>query len=148
MSAFICSPEHIAQLAIAAKDCRVPFNREQVDAKTWAQELAAANWRSIVARYDEDSAVEMSGFSCLAEYQGACAREARYPDIGLKPVDLLKMADCFDYQSCEARSYRQSEYDDDYAGRWHIEYLKGCLVSKLPGYNAAPWGYERARRVA
>lgn len=148
MSAFACSPEHIAQLAIAAKDCGVPFNRQRIDARAWAKELAAANWRSLVARYCEDTAVEMSGFHCVEAYGAACANETRYPDIRLKPIDLIKMADCFDYQSCEARSYRDSAYDDDHAGSWHIEYLKGRLVSKLPGYDKAPWAYERARRAA
>ena len=48
-------------------------------------------------------------------------------------VPFLKLLDCLEYQSCERNDWEQSQ------AYKAIQALRCKAISKLPGYEAAPW---------
>jgi hypothetical protein len=48
-------------------------------------------------------------------------------------VAVLKLIDCYEYQSCERPDWHESEA---YA---YCDALRRRLIAQLPGYDAAPW---------
>jgi hypothetical protein len=101
--------------------------------------LLRENMRSLFSKYG-DRALEVGiGSNEIGRY--------RFNSIGSitvygKPVEGLKLCDYYDYQSRETRDYQDSE-----ACRW-INWLRTSLVTRLPGWADAPWGYERSRRAS
>ena len=59
-------------------------------------------------------------------------RPARVPNV----VEALKVIDCYAYQSCEHPEWETSEAYKICAK------LREMLITALPGYNAAPWGWD------
>ncbi len=55
------------------------------------------------------------------------------PFVEIDPVQTLKACNCYDYQSCEARDWEESEA---YA---YIQALKEAAIRVLPGYDDAEW---------
>jgi hypothetical protein len=77
----------------------------------------------------------------LEDFYRQCADRAEHyvlhpPKLG--NVDILKMAHCLDYQSCEIDGWEKT-----LAFR-QLERIKYAAVSSLPGYDDAPWGWEDA----
>jgi hypothetical protein len=72
--------------------------------------LWAENWRSLEALYGDRAEERWARETYV--YSPLWPRH-------WKPVEVLKAIDCYEYQSCE-----------------HLE----CMISELPGYDAAPWG--------
>ncbi len=144
MSAFLCSNTHINTLASAAENCiyirstleswRAGTGKKPVceDVIRWRQslsDLAAIghilhneNVRSVNGRYHE-----------FNEYP--------YKSRRLYPCDaviLIKAIQCYNYQACES---------DDWESTTAHEITKNLMshaISKLPGYDKAPWGIEEA----
>lgn len=52
----------------------------------------------------------------------------------IKPIDVLKALDCYEYQSCEHPEWNDSE------AKAVCTALRHAAISNLPGYDAAPWG--------
>ena len=52
------------------------------------------------------------------------------------PVEALKLISCYEYQSCEAPSWNNSEAYN------FCQALREFLIPMLPGYNEAPWGWD------
>ena len=52
---------------------------------------------------------------------------------------VLKSIACLRYQSCETEDWEQSK-----AARW-LEELRELAIDHLPGYEAAPWGWDRRK---
>jgi len=48
-------------------------------------------------------------------------------------VAMLKLLDCYEYQSCERPDWPESE------AHAYCEALRSRLIGQLPGYDAAPW---------
>jgi hypothetical protein len=141
MSAYLCNPEHIGVLANAMYRANIGLYCQSNSPQKMAAALAKANWISIEARYPGDNF--MLGDQGFEEYCQACQHEACRPDPDLKPVDFIKIAQCFAYQACEAKEFQEAYYDDDYIGDFHINQFIMAMVRKMPGYDDAPWGYER-----
>lgn len=138
MSAYLCNPEHIGQLAIAMARKEVPIAGRRFDkfrdAAKIAAILAKANWDSVNYRYqDADIGLE--------QYVAECMKAARHQDILLKAVDLIKMAKCFEYQACEDPAYGEASYEKGF-GAWNINYLISQLLYDIPGYDEAIRDYE------
>lgn len=161
MSAFICGPDHIKALAIFAAH-RVPGRGPNVDpryfkydggdermygrpddelATYYANILYAENIRSVQARYPGDTFEDLPGLIQKPDMLEVTANESfeqyAYAPYVLKPVDILKMANCLEYQSCETNDWR-----DTLAYRLLLR-IKEAAIRLLPGYDDAPWEYER-----
>jgi hypothetical protein len=61
------------------------------------------------------------------------------------PVQVIKAADCYAYQSCESDDWEKTEAYS------FIESLKASAMRALTGYDGAEWGapavYENAKNV-
>lgn len=119
MSAFLCTPKHIATLA----DVSV-----SPDA---ARELAIENLTAVEYRYDLTSAA-MDAFGIdNDEYARACMDAM--PDPTLSTVAKLKLLHAYEYQSCEAPDWAESN------ARRLCDDIRYTLIARLPGYDNAPW---------
>jgi len=121
MSAFIVSDTHINALVSYATGGG-PFRVSDGNPQELGQMLVNENYRSVNYRYRERD--EPHTF--------------RYrPYIKpLKPVEVIKLCDCYDYQSCETDDYEKSE-----AYRL-IQGIRSKALHLLPGYADAPWGLD------
>lgn len=136
MSAFILSKKSFDALVYAAfygfYDKYNPINDSlhiysdnkayTFTAGTFGQVLVDQNFASVNFRYQE------SGKPFLYEY--ALHKEFS----NMKPVEILKLCDCYDYQSCETDSY-----DRTLAANL-IHFIRKKVIAALPGYEDAPWG--------
>lgn len=116
-------------------------NRNEVGQMLWAENLA-----SIHARYPD---TQEGGL-----YPGPVDFEAtdvltymHEPVHGYEPVDVLSVLACYEYQSCEHKGWKTSE------AHQFCDVLRKHAISKLPGYDHAPWGiddvdYFRKRNLA
>lgn len=161
MSAFICGPDHIKALAIFAAH-RTPGHGPNVDpryfkydggdermygrsdhelATYYANILYAENIRSVQTRYPSDSFEDLPGPCEKPEMLNITATEV-FEQYGLapftlKPVDILKMCACLDYQSCETDDWRNT-----LAYRLILR-IETAATRQLPGYEDAPWEYTK-----
>ncbi len=131
MSAFICSPEHIFTLANALSTQR--FSKH--DLKESAKILALANIESIKARYPRSSGNEANFFfpdiKANEEYIKLC--QAYQPAPTKTPVEIVKLAHCFEYQSCEYKGWETSQ------AKKLIESIISSAICQVPGYEVAEW---------
>jgi hypothetical protein len=168
MSAFICGDDHFIALAVFAasrsrgRDWRVDpryveglthpeaklrglenFNPHEL-ATLYADTLFQENIRSVRARYPDDKRDELPGPCILPLHIVVKPAHFQHRKWVLEPVDILKMSDCLEYQSCETEDYRTT-----IAYRLLNAIRRGAWQS-LPGYEGAPWDYDasEARRVA
>ena len=89
--------------------------------------------RSVSYRYQDDGITELPGpvnAYWLVPY--------KYRDVLPlpKPVEILKVIDCYEYQSCEHPEWETSE------AKAYCQVLRSHMISCLPGYEEAPWGWE------
>ena len=94
-----------------------PATASRVGAMLWGE-----NMRSVDARYSEANDRE------VYEYRHDDRRN-------LDPVVVLKLIDCYEYQSCETGE----EWDASEAHAY-CEALRRAMIRRLPGYETAPWG--------
>tara|TARA_R100000654_G_scaffold57065_1_gene83492 strand:- start:166 stop:621 length:456 start_codon:yes stop_codon:yes gene_type:complete len=134
--------EHIGVLANAMSRADIRINGHRLHPQEMAVALANANYASIEARYPGQWDLMGGGCSLIA-FRAQCAREATRPDPNLKPIDLIKMAQGFAYQACEHEGWMQASFNGDYIGEHHIQQFIGHMIRKMPGYDDAPWHYER-----
>lgn len=116
MSAFQVSPEHINYLAVAAHLYHVA-----TDPQALAEQLAAENAKSIEHAYP---------------HHGPCEPvPVRWslPRRRIEPIQVIKAAECYRYQSCEHPEWAESD-----AARV-IDHLISAAIGKLPGYDEAEW---------
>lgn len=143
MSAFLCNADHIGVLANAMSRNGVNVRGYANSPKNMAKALAKANWVAIEERYGVKDAVWMNNEQPFEVYEDECVAEASRPDMDLKPIDFVKMAQCFAYQACEARQFRDADYESEFVGQYHIDSFIDCMLRKMPGYDDAPWSYQR-----
>ncbi len=142
MSAYLCNPEHIGVLANEMARVGVYLDSgNRLSVMQAASALARANWISIEARYRGDDF--MLGNQSFHEYEHDCIVEARYPDPNLGPMDFIRMAQCFEYQACEAYEYQDSNYRSRHLGQWHIHSFIDDQIRRLPGYYDGQRHYSR-----
>jgi hypothetical protein len=142
MSAFVCDRELFIQLSCyAVKDDgnghpKVDPAYVRVPGLDWATrgvELASAyanlllweNVRSFATVYPEEGVITSRIAVTWADFR-RCA--------SLKAVEVLKMCDCLEYQSCEMEDWEQSP------ARRLIETIRWAAIRDLPGYEEADWG--------
>jgi hypothetical protein len=131
MSAFLLSNKHIATLINSARpkfeaDSFSYRYKEEVfysngDRGRLGQVLMEQNYRSINTRYNEKT---------------AAPKFADDWNTSADPVVILKACDCYDYQSCETDDYEQTE------AYVIVQAIRHRNISRLPGYDKAPWGID------
>ena len=95
--------------------------------------------RSLEARYPDTKPDPAQDFLCMSreEYITETQRLVMSPLAKwLEPVDILSMCSCYNYQACET-----DDYDTTQAARF-IRNLVSSMISKLPGFDKAPWEYH------
>lgn len=154
MSAYICSPAHVAGLAAFAasgrgeaiiRAWRVNSNPME-GARKVGEELMRANIASVAKRYPYDQDGGRPG-PCgytdaeLIQEAGELAERYYFAPQVLTPLDVYRMAVCFAYQACEVEGYRESFAHDQ------IELIKAEAVGRLPGYEEAIRDYDGDRHA-
>jgi len=147
MSAYICNPEHFGILAAYAvqHDCGIydwtDRKAEQIqNAQRIAKGLASENVRSVAHRYP-NSLDNLPGqnLSINDIYEAAAIYAAHFVthQQKLRPIDVLKLCQGLDYQSCETNDWR-----DTLAWR-QIDWIKNEAIRSLPGYEGTDWSFNR-----
>lgn len=161
MSAFICGPDHIKALAIFAAhsspqrgmnvdpryfkhdggDERLYGRPEAEIATYYANILYFENIRSVETRYPGDTFENLPGPIAKAEQLEVSTTElwSQFSDVRftLKPVDILAMCACLDYQCCET-----NDWESTLAYKL-VNRIKDAAIKQLPGYDDAPWEYTK-----
>lgn len=147
MSAYICNPEHfgiLAAYAVQHDAVTIEWGRGKnriETVQTVAKGLARENIRSVAHRYPDDVSGSRPG-PCLSDddIQEAAAIYAahflKHPQK-VPPVQLFKLIQCLDYQSCETGDWRETLAFEQ------LEYIQREVVRQLPGYNDADWSFEK-----
>lgn len=160
MSAFICGPDHFKALAVFAAIVKARHISPNVDpryvkglekiseyrgeklASAYADILYAENVRSVLHRYPNDTLDSAPGPMEKPEHIRVSMRDMVSPAYRLRPLAILKMCDCLDYQSCET-----DDWEDTPAYRL-LNSIRRAAIRELPGYDGAPWDYEASRANA
>ena len=147
MSAFACNEAHIGQLAIRFAENNIRLGSAQPDAwipriaQEWAYALAWANINALIERYDEHDAEFLVGCS-FTDYVAGCVQASRCVDYSLRAIDIIRMAQCYDYQACEAAAYNSGGYRDSHVNQSHVNRLVSDMIRSLPGHNDAIYHYD------
>lgn len=142
MSAYVCNPEHIGVLANEMSHANIRINGHRLHPQEMAVALANANYASIEARYPGEWDL-MSGGCSLIAFRAQCAKEATRPDPNLKPIDFIKIAQGFAYQACEHKEWMEPSFESTDLREGHIQQFIAHMIRQMPGYEDAPWHYER-----
>lgn len=125
MSAFIVSKKHIDVLITSLKTAQNRFTifhqQNAINFDTLdeiGQILVNQNYESVNFRYNENAVPYKYEHKAVS-----------LPEI----VQILKLCDCYDYESCETDDYEQTLACNI------INTIRINLISKLPGYDEAEW---------
>ena len=88
------------------------------------QVLTDENARSVAHRYSEPAEEIAFSFNPFGPVPSA--------------VETIKLCNCYRYQACETDDYEQTE------AAAFINALRELAIACLPGYEAAPWEWNRA----
>jgi len=130
MSKFLCSPKHIGVLAHAFKTAFINLDVDEV-----ADMLARANLKAVKTRYatyrdmlpDNEGGKPMNDM----EYIKACMEQALL-GIEMAPIEVIKLANSFDYQ-CQGDKWEATQAYDN------IQELIVVMACNIEGYDEAPW---------
>jgi hypothetical protein len=127
MSAFLCSPKHIALIATWAADRGLVKDRSAT-----ARLLAEENIRSVAHRYPHRAENLVEQWLDMTEeaYLTACMRTRVE---GYAPAQVNNLAKSLDYQSCEHPGWEASE----------AKRIVDRVIADTSGYPQAlyaPWG--------
>lgn len=165
MSAFICGPDHFKALAMFA--ARRQHGSWIVDpryidglthpeaalrgienlndyelATLYADTLYRENVRSVAYRYPDCARDNLPGPLADAGFVDVSPRDLARRDLLLQPVEILKMCDCLEYQSCETKDWPAS------VAHRLLNAIRRAAVRALPGYEDAPWDFWPKERKA
>jgi hypothetical protein len=163
MSAFVCGPDHFKALALFASrqiggygagrltvdpryvrglpESAHGFRGTQL-AEVYANILYEENVRSVSARYPNDSIDNLPGPIHKPATIQIAGRDIVNDGYRLKPVDILSMCNCLEYQSCETDDWQQT-----LAYRL-LNCIRDAAVRQLPGYDDAPYEFTLPRKAA
>lgn len=140
MSAFIVDDATINALVgfYIANNCG-----DRKDSFEMAQELINENYASVNCRYRENDKPHKQAFDN--------SWIKRVDD--LKPVDMITIARCYEYQACEHEEYESSEAAKITKTVISKAYQLGGFSElteshKLPGADKAPWGLNDNSEIA
>lgn len=102
------------------------------DSDKIAEVLRNQNIRSLQARYPDD-------YETMLDDQPYTF--TRVESSKITPAAVLKSCACLEYQSCESSDYRET-----YAYRI-LDTIRDLAINSIPGYEDAPWGWERDSKV-
>lgn len=160
MSAYVVAPEHIRELvafAVSKGSCgsmrvdprylkyhvseelAAQFSETMTDdeiATVYAGVLYSENLRSVQERYPDCEGInDLPGLIEKPEF--IVISMGDIVDRKVKNMlDILKMCDCLEYQSCETDNYRQTD------AHQLTQKIKEAAVRNLPGYDDATWEYR------
>tara|TARA_B100000212_G_scaffold151870_1_gene114332 strand:+ start:7473 stop:7922 length:450 start_codon:yes stop_codon:yes gene_type:complete len=143
MSAWLCSAEHIGQLAIKYSEVCYP----KVEATEVATKMAMANLNSLKYRYSHDWKeyfLSHYGDDGAYKYVNACIEAAKSePDPDLTWIELYSMMQCYAYQSCEDQKSWEKKINkrlfvQEEALLFYHELVCEGMKEEL---REAPWGY-------
>lgn len=152
MSAWLVSKTHIDAMVTAALSTdHQPFSwyhegeRHELDYTT-ADEVGSMLWaecaRSVSYRYPDIA--ETGDWPRPADFTEQQVFDYRFQRLAgftsAHIVQVLKAVSCYEYQSCEHPQWEAS------SAHALCQELKDRLVSQLPGYSAAPWGFDDPRQ--
>ena len=162
MSAFICDPEHIKALAIFAvgrqpklggslnvdpRYIRRPdmpeldhYDAEAI-ATFYAETLWQENIRSVQTRYPDDTWDSLPGPCAKPEHLTVTTQEVLSDRCHPTPVAILKMCDCYEYQSSETDDW------DRTLAHEILSLIRSAAIVALPGYDDAPWEYSGPPKI-
>lgn len=125
MSTFICTHDHINAIVRWANDHNVNPHYKQISGRMITlspQEMTGvlytANVLSVNYRYRKNEPVGEITYT---------------PGVHLLPVEVFKLCNCLDYQSREHPSWKDS------LAKPLLDEIRRVAITKLPGYEAAPW---------
>jgi hypothetical protein len=148
MSAYICNPEHFGILAAYAvqnrcviSEWRHALTADLQEAQRVARELARENIRSVATRYPNHQDGDRPGPGLKdAELEEAAALYAGYfiqHPQRLKPVQVIRLCEGLDYQSCETDDWKET------LAYHQVEWIKSTAIHQLPGYDHAQWEFTQ-----
>ena len=109
------------------------------NASETGQMLLDENIASVSYRYDDSHLTDLPG-RVDAEYVIPFSYKRIFAPTG---VETIKNIQCYEYQACEHPEWKISKAKAFCAALMHAQY------DRLPGYEAAPWGWEdKAVKVA
>lgn len=120
MSAYIVDAAHITALAAYAGRHNI-MRFAPCDVQQIGDILHAENVRSVNHRYPGDDAEPSFTPVAWAEWHI------------FTPIEIIKAADCLEYQSCEHPEWRDSEAADI------LRHIKARAIYELAGYREAAW---------
>jgi len=131
MSAYIVNTEHAIYLVHAMARYQMHHIGQPL-AYACSEELAAVtndllqeNYKSVHYRYEGRHIDELD--------EVTAADMNRYV-FRFEPVEVIKAVECYQYQACEHEGWETSK------ARTMTNQLKSAAISRLEGYDAAPWG--------
>lgn len=149
MSAFVVGKEHIDLLITAGIVLTRPYGplrwNTSADENEWkpnqldhenaadiGRMLWLENYASVDRLYGDDELPGPVGltFDKVSKYV------FRAVNGSLDPVVVLKAIDCYEYQSCEHPGWKTSQ------ARRFCDSLRRACISKLKGYDEAPWEFS------
>ncbi len=93
--------------------------------------LTDQNYASVCARYPGRAEEYFGGYERVVITEDDL-KFRRVPKMGA--VELLKLVQCLDYQSCETKNYENSR------AYKLMNKIKDRFITMLPGYTDAKWG--------
>lgn len=129
MSAFLMEAKTTAILA--REYCKV-MSASMDNLNEAVKTLAQANLGSLDYRYP-DHADKLVNQVHVEECEKA-AFDMAFEPVKTSPIQMIKHAQCFDYQSCEVNNWNGTEA----AGM--LRNIISSSISKLDGYSEAEWG--------
>lgn len=123
MSAYLVSKETIDAIVTFWKFGGYERHTDKEATQT-GQMLWEENARSVNARYRENDPTPHYQYKEKLVHNGK----------RLAPVDIIKLVECWQYQTCETDNYRETP-------AWRLsEHILSEAIRQLPGYEEAPWG--------
>lgn len=129
MSAFVVSDDHINALITWAAVFGASYSYDESSRAYFRENeqhcaalLYTANVESVNDRYSDEAISTGFVFRHYEDWRK------------LTPVIVLKLCNCFDYQACEVKKYRNT------IAAQIIDGIRTHAIGLLPGYEFAPWG--------
>ena len=151
MSAYVVSDSHIDAMLTVIADGPADSTR---DLRQWRD---ATRWAEILPdRYADPDPARLTALGVMLLRENIASVDYRYPSHkgetadpaetylyhrARRPnvIEAFKLIDCYEYQACEHDGWKTS------AAAELCNKLRKNLICSLPGWDAAPWGWNERR---